>query len=204
MPLREVPTRPATPEAGFSLIEWLVALVILAIGLLSHASLTMAEHRLSREEQLRSEGLHVARQFVERLRSDEDWTGLYARLRTQQDLADTPSAGAVTLDDGREAFVPQTYFPDFSLSEKLAAVHVLVDVPSGPDPVVPTDPPVLREDVAAPGYGLPTDLNGDGLVDSDPRDDDYAVLPVRVTLRWQPPGEGSRELVLTTWLRGDR
>ena len=195
----------ATGEAGFSLIEGLLGLVILAVGLLSHASLTMAEHRLSREQQLRSEGLHVARQLVERLRSDEDWAGLYDRLRARQALADTPSsADALRLEDGREAFVPQAYFPDFALSRALPQVHVLIDVPSGPDPVTPGGPAVLREDVTAPAYGLPADLDADGTVDADAHDGDYVVLPVRVTILWTPAGEAARQLTLPVWLRGRR
>ena len=40
-------TAHALRQGGFSLLETLFAVVILTIGLLTHASLTMAEHRLS-------------------------------------------------------------------------------------------------------------------------------------------------------------
>jgi hypothetical protein len=55
-----------------------------------------------------------------------------------------------------------------------------------------------------PRYGLPADLNGDGVVEASPRDDDYLMLPVVVRLRWRRAAEGSNEVVLATWLRGER
>ena len=52
--------------------------------------------------------------------------------------------------------------------------------------------------------GLPSDLNGDGKIDSDARDGDYTALPAVIEFRWVPRGEASRHLVFHTWLRGMR
>lgn len=197
--------RPHRSEAGFSLIEAAIGLVLLAVAVLAHATTTVSEHRLSREEQVRSEGLHVITQFLERLRSDEDWAGLYARLRSQEDLAVVSGSGTARLDDGRAAFRPTVYFSDFTLSEAMPEAYVLVEVPSAPaDGALPDDPRILREDVKEPRFGLPADLDGDGTVGPEARDGDYAVLPVRVILRWTPHGEAPRELKIATWLRGNR
>ena len=62
----------------------------------------------------------------------------------------------------------------------------------------------LRESAVAPRYGLPHDLNGDGVADGNPRSADYRSLPVVVRLRWQRPGHTPHEIVLGSWLRGDR
>lgn len=191
-------------QAGFSLIETLIGLTLLSIALLAQASSVFGEHRLSTEEQYRREALHAAQQLLERLRSDEDWAGLWARLWTLEEAAATPDPGATTLDDGRRAYAPQSYYADFTLTGLLRDVWVLIEVPAAPLDLDPTGPAVLREDLANPALGLPADLNGDGTVDGDARDADYAVLPLRVILRWTPPGEASRELRIATWLRGNR
>ncbi|MHC5012591.1 MAG: hypothetical protein ACYTG6_16865 [Planctomycetota bacterium] len=63
---------------------------------------------------------------------------------------------------------------------------------------------MLREDVVAPEFGLPADLNGDGRIDDQPRDDDCIALPVIVTFQWTPPGESPREFRVSSGLRGNR
>jgi len=44
---------------------------------------------------------------------------------------------------------------------------------------------VLREDIEDPLLGLPRDLNGDGIIDSENHAKDFVVLPVRVRVRWR-------------------
>ncbi len=83
--------RARAAQGGFTLLEVLIGGVVLAIGLLAHLSSTIAAHHLNVEQRLRSEALQTARQFIERLRSDEDWEGLYGRLRTLQDQPPQPA-----------------------------------------------------------------------------------------------------------------
>ncbi|MHC5011450.1 MAG: type IV pilus modification PilV family protein [Planctomycetota bacterium] len=196
--------RIAASQGGVTLLEILFGIVLLAIGLMAQTASTLSEHRMVREQEYRSEALHVTKQFTERLRSDDDWAGLYARLRVLADAADTPGSGAVLLDDGREAYPPATYFSDFVPNDAMQDAVVLVDVPAAPLDADPTGPAFLREDVTDAHFGLPADLNGDGSTDGDARDGDYLVLPVRIIWRWVPSGEGTRELVLNTWIRGER
>jgi prepilin-type N-terminal cleavage/methylation domain-containing protein len=183
-------------QAGFSLIEVLIGTVVLVLALLGHMASTFAEYRMARTQETRSEVLHVARQFVERLRSDDDWEGLYARLRVMQNLAAKPDAGLTRLEDGRGAFAPDLYYGDFVLPVWLDSLAVLVDVPF--DPLSPQN---LREDLHQPRYGLPADLDGDGLIDATPHQQDYRALPVVITFRWQGAGDTPAQLRVSTWLR---
>lgn len=57
----------------------------------------------------------------------------------------------------------------------------------------------VREDVNDPALGMPRDLNGDGVIDSDDHSHDYLLLPVRVTFEWEGKA-GPAELELRTLL----
>jgi type II secretory pathway pseudopilin PulG len=197
--VQSIGRRAKAGQRGISLLEVLFGGIVLAVALLGHVASTFHEYRLAREEQTRSEVLAVARQFMERMRSDEDFAGMYQRLRTLQDLAAAPTVPGERLEDGRLAFPPTAYYPDFVLPELLASLGVLVDVPF--DPAAPAS---LREDVEDPRFGLPADLDGDGTIDDLSHRADYEALPVLVHLRWRPHGEAAHQMRLATWLRGYR
>jgi hypothetical protein len=231
--------RPKRRDAGFSLMEIIIGGAVLAVALLGHTASIFSEHRLSRAEQARSTALLASEQFVERLRSDDDWPGLFARLNTLQAISrnagsmtsgsygtessalatfDAPwfDRGAfsqvyatalhdyATLTDGRIAFPPQSYYPDFVNPTGFGAFHLHVEVPSAPQAGATTGQPVLREDLSLTKFGLPADLNGDGFITDASRDDDYRVLPVVVTIRYTAGGEAPEELRISTWLWGYR
>lgn len=194
-------------ESGFGLIEVMIGLLLLTVALMTHMSGVMSSHRLVSEERERTGALLAAQEIMARLQADEDKAGLYARLQVHALAARDGgelTAGQVRLDDGRRAFLPTMYFSDFQGSP-MGQTHVLLDVPLS-TPADPEDPRahVLREDLADAGFALPSDLDGDGAIDNQPRDDDYLVLPVEMTLRWQPDGESARELRMTLWVRGER
>ncbi len=176
------PRRPRPGEAGFSLLEVLIASACMAIALLAHASTVLMDHRLNESVGSRSVSLESARHFVERMRADDDWEGLYGRLLALSTVA--------------TGSTPQTYYPDFPVPSTLGPVRVLVEVPSG----IVAGVPALREDLAAPALGLPYDLNGDGVVDGASHDVDYRALPIVVRWRWTPAGETQHEIAITTWL----
>ncbi len=178
-------------------MEVLLAVGLLATALFAHVGSVIEHHALAREEAARSRAILDQRQFLERLRADPEWRTLYTRLRTLQEQAELGGVGGVPLEDGRVAWPATTYVGEF---EGQAELSVLVDVPFA-DPAGGGEP-VLREDVNAPAYLLPGDLNGDGSVSDGARDGDYKVLPARVTFCWKAPGGGRRETTVTTWLRG--
>ncbi len=57
----------------------------------------------------------------------------------------------------------------------------------------------LREDFEDDELGLPRDLNGDNVIDSEAHDSDYILLPVRVRVDWVGP-VGPRNLEVVTML----
>jgi hypothetical protein len=188
---------------GLSLLELLIAIALLTAGLLTHVSVAVSERHLSRHQVLESEALSLARQMVERLRADPNWTALYDWLRGLRVAAEDPIPPGERFDDGLLAYSPQTYYSDFDASARLPSFRVLVEVPTPvAPPGQPTQPPALRENVTEPAFGLPADLNGDGKINPSPRDGDYAALPVVVRCRWEADDGASRETSLTTWLRG--
>jgi hypothetical protein len=202
MPARAASSRSPKrlPSAGFSLIEVLFGGVILSIAFLGHAATTFSEHRLAGAEAARTEALHAVRQFMERVRSEDDWGGLYARMLTLQRAAALPGGEGPRLQDGRRAFPATAYFPEFYVNPGVRELGVLVDVPSSPLEAGGSE---LREDADTPLYGLPADLNGDGVIDGAAHDGDYRALPVVVRFRWTPRGEAPEELRIATWLRSD-
>jgi hypothetical protein len=189
-------------ERGFTLLDTLIGASVLVIAILAHSSTVISSHRLNTNAEDHSLAMETLTRFVERLRADPDWKGLYSRLRPRS--AENPSdTGLVHLsqDTSLPTFAATSYYPDFTVPTRLGTLTVLVQVPAT---LLPTGVEGLREDAIAPRYGLPTDLNGDGVVDSDARDDDYRALPIVVRVRWKRAAQGAQEVVLATWLRGER
>jgi len=186
------------------MLEVVITTALVAVALVGHLITTSGALNRSISDEIHNEGVVLAEQFIERLRSDEDWPTLYARLRYLQDEAGQPVPGAARLPDGRMAYPPQSYFPDFSGPLSGTTVLVCVNVPADPVYAAPPGVTNLREDVADARYGLPADLNADGAIGFDARDADYVVLPVRVTLQVRRPGHGSQVSTFSTWLRGER
>ncbi len=186
-------------SGGFSLIELLVSATVIAVALLAHAASVVRHQRLSADGDERGTALLTAERFIERMRADTDWAGLYTRLRPLS----VESTGDTTLsrlgpDLSLRTRAPTDYYADFSTPTRLGTVTVLVQVPSSTVSGVTA----LRENVSAPRYGLPADLNGDGSIDGNSRNSDYHALPVVVHLRWVHPGRDPQEVVVPAWLRG--
>jgi type II secretory pathway pseudopilin PulG len=182
--------RPRRGQRGITLLETMIATAIASAALLFHAAGTLAGHRLTKAEETRSVALQSVREFVERMRADDDWGSIYSRFHSKA----TQAAYLGSQSDPR-FFAPTDYYGDFATPEGLGTVTVLVQVPA-------TDN-VLREDAQDARYGLPYDLNGDGVVDSSAHDADYIVLPVVVRFRWTPPGEAAQEIEVPTWMGGN-
>jgi Tfp pilus assembly protein PilV len=193
--------RPASGSQGIALIEVLASMVVVAVGLLAYASSVLQSHKCSADAEERGVAVLTLERFIERLRADTDWAGLYARLRPLSN----ESAGDTTLkslarDPSLTTYAPSTYYADFDVPASIGTVTVLVQVPS----TTVSGVAGLRENANAPRYGLPIDLNGDGAVDGNTHNADCAVLPVVVRLRWQHKGRVADEVVVATCLRGDR
>ena len=183
-------------QRGLGLVEVIIAVAFVAIAILALASTTLAGHRVARTESARGVALQTTRALLERLRSDSDWSGLYARLWERVDPALVAEDATWPLTE---------FYADLEVPAVLGNVRIRVDVPASlPDGASAGSPLTLREDVALPEFGLPYDLNGDGAIDSASHSADYRALPLIITLHWDPPGEIPQAMRTTVWLRGER
>jgi hypothetical protein len=66
-------------------------------------------------------------------------------------------------------------------------------------PVTVGDPGVLAEDHVDAGFGMPMDLNSDGVIDKADHAGNYRLLPVRVRVEWSGPA-GDRFVELDSLL----
>jgi prepilin-type N-terminal cleavage/methylation domain-containing protein len=195
------PGRRAPRAAGFTLIEVCAALVILVIAILGHVASVGAAHQSAQSVEERGLALQTLERFTERLRDDPDWETLWVRLRARSVETTTDTAlASLTNDFALPTVAATTYYSDFQVPSQLQNASFLVQVPAVDNAGVWE----LRENLNAPRYGLPWDLNGDGLTDATPRNDDYRQLPVVVRIRWGGAGRMPTEITLSTWLRGDR
>jgi hypothetical protein len=180
------------------MIEVLVAAVFLSVALLGYAASAVRHQIATVDQSERGIALLTAERFVERMRADTDWSGLYGRLSafTVESTGDTTLSN-LGIDTSLVARTPTSYYADFTVPARLGTVKILVQVPS----TTVSGVAALRENVSAPKYGLPADLNGDGVIDGASRNLDYAALPVVVHLRWSHGARDPQEVVVATWLR---
>jgi uncharacterized membrane protein YbhN (UPF0104 family) len=188
-------------RAGFALVDALIATAILLVAALGHVSSVVWQHRMNRTTEEGSVAVETLARFVDRLRADADWATLYSRLRTlSQESTGASAASSLGADPALVCHSATTYYSDFTVPSALPGAKFLVQVPS----TLVDGVAALRENAVLSRYGLPYDLNADGTVDGASRDDDYATLPVVVRIRWQRAGQDAQELVMATWLRGER
>ncbi|MEO6710260.1 MAG: prepilin-type N-terminal cleavage/methylation domain-containing protein [Planctomycetota bacterium] len=159
---------------GLTLIELAMAMTLLAIALVGYAK-TVANASVatstSRELVLASE---AGRRMIETLRS-EDFATVYARYNSS--VADDP--GGVVSPGANFAITGLDALP--------------IDVDGRPGEIIfPTTmiggAPQLREDRVDAKLGMPSDLNGDGVVDGANHAANYQNLPVLIRVRWRGVG----------------
>jgi hypothetical protein len=183
----------------------MVALSVLAVGLLAHVASLGSGHGLEREQERRVVLLQEVRQVFARLRADPDWPTLYGRLRAKENAAAHDGPAPRRLADGRRTYPPSTYFPGYVADERLDDLGLLIEVPPRAKPdAKPTGQAQLREDPDIPKFGLPADLDLDGDIDGEGCEDAYVILPVVVIIAWTGPTGRPDELRVATWIGGDR
>jgi hypothetical protein len=197
------PTRRNARQGGFGLVEVLFSAAILVIAIMANASSVSSAHSGTKAVNERSKALEVLSRFIERVRGDDDWAGQYARYRilsreSTRDLGFT----WLSVDPALQTQPASAYYSDFEVPSDLGTLTFLIQVPASRAGV--GTPLTLRESQIAPRYGLPADLNGDGVIDSNSREGDYRALPIVVRMRWARPNGSVEELIMPTWLRGER
>ncbi|WP_419192399.1 hypothetical protein [Engelhardtia mirabilis] len=137
-----------------------------------------------------SRALAAARAQVEALRI-EDFADVYALYNS--DAADDPGGAGTAPGSG---FAVPGLDPIPGDADGVAGEILF---PEGP---VGLGVDGLREDLTTGGFGLPFDLNGDGLVNGDNVAADYRLLPVCVRLEWRGPST-NESLEVRAWLSAD-
>lgn len=183
----KVRSAPGTDRAGFSILEALMMMTLLAIGLGGMASVLGFTTRLVHVDQQTTLAAAAATERIEVMQA-LDFGMIFARFNA--DPSDDP---------GAPGSAPGSGF----------AVPGLEPVPGDADGLVgevlfPTKDLggadlVLREDLVDARFGTPRDLNGDGAIDELDHTDDHVLLPVVVRLTWRS-GTGRQVLELSTLL----
>jgi len=188
------PLGPSAPRArrraGFSLVEMLLAMIVMAIamiGLSGSVVATLSLNRVNRETTAATEG---ARRMIETIAdtSQISFPEIYRAYNGEP--SDDPAGVGTAQGEGFEVegLAPRADDPDG-----------LVGRVRFPTLVNGAGEWELREDIVDPGLGMPRDLNGDGLVDAEDHSDDYILLPVTVVVEWQGVS-GNRALQLQTMI----
>lgn len=160
-------TPPSRPRAGYSLIEVLLAILVLSGGTLVLSKTLAASVGVADATRERSAALEAARRVLEELQ-DETFSEVFARYNATPD--DDP-AGAASPGAG------------FAV-EGLSALESDADGMVG-EIVFPVQGGELREDVELFALGMPRDLDGLNGIDDADHSGDYALLPVLVRVVWR-------------------
>jgi len=177
--IREIRSWSQGSEAGISLLEVLIAGAFLALAACGMSAVLAGSMSMNSVNKESAQARTAAQRMLEELQNVP--TGdIFATFNSI--TVDDP-LGAATAPGGL-----------FSIHMKPAAVQVSNMTgrvvfpelrPSGE----------LREDMVDPELGMPRDLNGDGVIDSEDHAKDYLLLPVRIEVEWRGlTGERSYEL----------
>lgn len=162
----------ARRRGGFTLLEVMVAALVLTVAVVSSLGSMVTSYALNRTNRETSIAEDAARRILEEVRS-VPFAEAFAIYN-----ADASDDGGLTV---------AARGPNFAVRGLEAAAND----PDGlcarvmfPSQVV-GGVEQLREDVVDPELGMPQDLNGDGPVDAANHSNAYVLLPVRVRIEWR-------------------
>ncbi len=176
---------PSFRRRGFSLLEVVITISVVAIAVGGAASTLLVTSNLTRSSGQSGNAFAAAQELVERIRGEE-FAQVFARYNG--DPADDPDGPGTAPGSGFDVALlsPRALDPDGLPGEVRF-------------PVAPGTPGVLRED--QPLLGRTIDLDLDGAIDANDKALDYALLPVEVRVDWQGPGGGRSVEIQTVLLR---
>lgn len=176
--------RPRSNDAGFSLVEVLVAAVVLAVAITGISGSILSSMALNRVNRDTAIAQQAARQVLEQIHG-VPFDDVFEMYNNQADMA-----GELGPNFAVPGLEVQVGDPDgFCGLVTLPAV----DIGGGVEE--------LRENFVDAALGMPRDLNGDGVVDAvnHANDPEMLLLPVRVSVQWRGVS-GPRQIVLETML----
>lgn len=175
-------------QSGFTLIEVMVAIVLLSIAMLGFSRSVVSTMVASDTDREVRSATEASRAALERI-SGATFSEVFALYNSDdEDDPDGDGTAPGTAFDvaGLDALPGDE---DGRVGEVLLP---FLDTPGGPQ---------VREDLDIPELGMPRDLNGDGVIDDQDHSGDYVLLPVRVRLEWQGSG-GPAQVEFHTVLMG--
>jgi prepilin-type N-terminal cleavage/methylation domain-containing protein len=175
---------PSLAESGFTLLELIMGTTVLAIGICGLAVSLVYSMTLAQTNRESAEARIAAKEILERVRG-VPVEEIFAAFNGTADDDGTTTAGA----PGSTFQLTRTT-KDGATATYTAHVEFPVGDMAG----------VLREDLEDELLGMPRDLNGDGLIDSENHAADYLIIPIRIRVIWRGK-TGPREFELCTVLR---
>ena len=169
--------KPPSPEAGFTLVEVLIAGAFIAVAACGMAALLAGSMSMTAVNKETAQARTAARRMLEELQNvpSGDVFSTFNTITTDDPLGQATAPGSI-----------------FTIQMKPAAIQVSNMTGTI---IFPENLGQLREDVKDPALGMPRDLNGDGVIDSENHAKDYLVLPVRIRVEWRGmTGERSYDL----------
>ena len=165
----------ARRTAGLSLVELMIALVVIAIALLAIFSLVVSSSQVQQETREKALAYNAARLKIEEMRS-KTFSSIWSIYKAGGSTGNTFAVDGLQPIAG-DAAVGFIFFPERNN--------------------------LLSETVADSELGMPKDLNRDGdALDDDVTNGAtiYKILPVRIRIRWQGVGDKSTSVTVTSFI----
>ncbi len=178
---------PASARGGFTMVEVLLASLVLVIAILGTMSSITSSAVLGDASLETTVAYKAAQQQMERLKATA-----FANVFTEFN-------GDPTDDVGGNGTAPGANFAVAGLDPQRDDAAGMVGVILLP--VSDAQPGRLIETFVDDQMGMPRDLNVDGVVDAADHSADYFILPVRVRIEWRGLS-GNRTIELNTILSG--
>lgn len=177
--------RASERRRGITLIEVMISVVILLVAVGGLMSSVGSALRLGQTNEESSIAQMAARQVAEQIQSVE-FREIFATFNA--DGSDDPGGPNTAAGNN---FVVRGLSPMANDADGMVGEILFPTVVKGGGAIE------LRESVDDAPIGMPRDLNGDGLIDTEDHSDDYVLLPITVRLTWSGvTGRGQTNLRL--------
>ncbi|MBI4243634.1 MAG: type II secretion system protein [Planctomycetes bacterium] len=171
---------------GFTLIELIITISILVTVILFLIGSMATSWKVNTNTIHTNLALNEARTKIEELQ-DSTFSQIYAEFNT--DTLDDPNGTGTS--PGSNFDVSGLYPSPLDNDGKVGRIFF----PTIFNEV--TNIQELREDLQDASLGMPMDLNGDGVIDSNNHANDYKILPIRIEIKWDEDGREKMHFLTT-------